>query len=104
MTNEKPKYDPKKLTEIAVLGYHAITGDPASEELRERIGAGVEALVRLYDVDPRFVAALGETIAPYIERTIDRYFHRLGLADPGESSRVDINRTIGRLFEEYNGE
>tara|TARA_Y100000310_G_C20615064_1_gene780190 strand:- start:533 stop:862 length:330 start_codon:yes stop_codon:yes gene_type:complete len=103
-TTEKPKYDPHELSEIAILGYHAITGLEPDLKTNQRIRAGVEALVKLHDVDPKFVAALGETIAPYLDAKIDQYFGELGLSQSGDSKRADTYSAIGKLFNKGYGE
>jgi len=94
MTNEK-QYDPKKLTDVAVNLYHAVTGKKPDQELHERIGAGVEAAVGLYETNPQLLRGALEAVAPLIDNYIEDQFK---LGERSYDSKKTL-RDIADLFK-----
>ncbi len=92
---ENTKYNAKELTDVAVGLYHALTGDKPNEALKERIGAGVEAAVKLYEIDPKLLYVLGNAAAPLI----DAHFRKYDVEVKGaEAPTSRMFRSIEELF------
>lgn len=67
------KYNTNDLTEVASNMYHAFTGDEPDAAMRSRIKAGVEAAVKLYEIEPKLLYALGNAVAPLVDKQFERY-------------------------------
>jgi hypothetical protein len=92
MTN--PKYNASDLTEVASNMYHAFTGDEPDAAMRSRIQVGVEAAVKLYEIDSRLLYALSNVVAPLVDKQFERY----GIKKDENPTRM-IFKSIEELFE-----
>ncbi len=91
---ENTRYNATDLTEVATKLYHAFTGQKPDEALQERIQAGVEAAVKLYEVDPRLLYALSNAVAPLVDKQFEKY----GIKKDENPTRM-IFKSIEELFK-----
>lgn len=84
MTNVK--YNAGDLTEVATNLYHAFTGTKPDDNIRDRIKAGIEAAVKLYEIDPGLLYVLGNAIIPSMDAQFSKY------------NLMGTERPSGRLF------
>lgn len=91
---ENQKYNSQDLTEVATKLYHAVTGIKPDGPVKERIQAGVEALVKLYETNPELLYALGNAAATPLDLQLEKY---TGMKSDYELFKMFL-RCLGQLY------
>ena len=99
---DKP-YDPKKLTDVACNFYHAIIGQKPDEAVRDRIGAGIEGVIQLYNSNPQLLYAFADAAVPLVDHYFETKFGYNGGAE-GKRFADSMFESLKKLFEKEGGQ